>query len=158
LILVTVGTQLPFPRLIEALDDLAPQLGQPVIAQTGVYDRPLRHIEHHVSIDPQSFDKLFAQASVVVAHAGMGTVLSAKKHRKPLIIFPRRASLNEHRNDHQMATAAQLASHPGIHVAYDKAELAALLMQTDLAPASPVASEALLNLRGSLRTFIAKVR
>lgn len=35
MIFATVGTQLPFPRLIDALEALAPDLGEEVIAQIG---------------------------------------------------------------------------------------------------------------------------
>jgi UDP-N-acetylglucosamine transferase subunit ALG13 len=153
-ILATVGTQLPFPRLIRALDELAPSLGSRVVAQTGDYPAPLRNIEHHVSMDPRKFDILFSEAHVVVAHAGIGTVLAAQKHAKPLIIFPRRAALNEHRNDHQLATAQQLSSRPGIYVAWDEGDLATLLKRDDLSPANRQVSPGLAQIRTAIRGFI----
>ncbi len=39
----------------------------------------------------------------------MGTILTALDLGKPLILMPRRADLGEHRNDHQLDTAAEMA-------------------------------------------------
>lgn len=155
MILATVGTQLPFPRLIQALDQLAPGLGEPVVAQTGKTDPSLINLVQHDSLAPRQFDELFKTARTVVAHAGIGTVLAAKKYRKPIILFPRRASFGEHRNDHQMATAEQLAGRPGIYVAWTTEELEALLLGRELAPpqADRVAPE-LDRLHGTLRSFL----
>lgn len=138
MIFVTVGTQLPFPRLIDAMDALAPGLGEPVIAQAGAEADPARWpaLDMRARLAPASFEALFAEARAVVAHAGVGTILSAKRLRKPLIVLPRRAALKEHRNDHQLATARQVDRLPGIHVAWEAADLGALLARHDLEPAS----------------------
>jgi UDP-N-acetylglucosamine transferase subunit ALG13 len=154
-ILATVGTQLPFPRLIEALDQLAPRLEYSIVAQTGRTELKARNIVQYDTIAPRQFDELFLQARTVVAHAGIGTVLAARKHRKPIILFPRRASFGEHRNDHQLATANQLMGRSGIYVAWTEAELEALLLQGDLAPpAAATASPELRRLQDTLRVFL----
>jgi UDP-N-acetylglucosamine transferase subunit ALG13 len=155
LILATVGTQLPFPRLIRALDQLAPELGEPIVAQTGKADPSLTNIVQHDNVAPREFDELFKAARIVVAHAGIGTVLAAKKYRKPIILFPRRASFGEHRNDHQMATAEQLAGRPGIYVAWTAEDLKALLLGGDLVPPdADVVSPELSRLHDTLRDFL----
>lgn len=155
MILATVGTQLPFPRLIEALDQLAPRLDEPVIAQTGKTRLKPLNIEQHDSLAPRQFDELFKTARTVVAHAGIGTVLAAKKYCKPLILFPRRASFGEHRNDHQLATAEQLRRHAGIYVAWTEGELETLLFRKDLlAPEKDAISPELDRLQNTLRMFL----
>lgn len=123
MILVTVGMQLGFDRLIAAMDGLAPGLGQPVIAQTGKGTYRPAHMEARVSIAPGEFDALVQQASLIVSHAGIGTVLTAARFGKPVVLLARRAALGEHRNDHQLATVRQLAGRPGIVVAEDEAAL-----------------------------------
>jgi UDP-N-acetylglucosamine transferase subunit ALG13 len=154
-ILATVGTQLPFPRLIKALDQLAPRLSEPVICQTGRTQLKLHNIEQHEGFAPREFDELFKTARVVVAHAGIGTVLAAKKYHKPLIVFPRRAAFGEHRNDHQLATAEQLARHRGIYVAWTKEDLEILLFKSDLAaPEAGAVSPELLRIRETVRGFL----
>jgi len=122
-ILVTVGMQLGFDRLIRAMDALAPGLGAPVIAQVGkgAY-RPI-NMDARISIAPGEFERLVQHARLIVSHAGIGTVLTAARFGKPLVLVPRRAALGEHRNDHQLATVRQLAGRPGIVVAEDEADL-----------------------------------
>lgn len=124
MIIVTVGMQLGFDRLIEAMDALAPGLGMPVIAQTGKGSYRPRNMEARVKIAPSEFEALVGNASLIVSHAGIGTVLTAARCRKPILLMPRRADLGEHRNDHQLATVGKLAGRPGILVAADENELA----------------------------------
>jgi UDP-N-acetylglucosamine transferase subunit ALG13 len=90
MIFVTVGTQLPFPRLINAMDDLADLLEEKVIAQTGSYSEPTRNVEKFDTLEPAKFEQYFIAARVIVAHAGIGSILSAKRYEKPLVLFPRR--------------------------------------------------------------------
>ena len=122
MIFVTVGTQLPFPRLMQAMNKLAPRLDEEIIAQTGE-TRPYSKMEVHHSVAPDRFATFFSRARLVVAHAGIGTVLSARKLNKPLVMVPRRASFKEHRNDHQLATARQMEKRTGVHVVWDLADL-----------------------------------
>lgn len=110
MIFVTVGTQIPFDRLIKAVDVLAPELGgEPVVAQTSGRGRYVpQHIRTVGFLSPAEFDEYMDRARIVIAHAGMGTVISAVERHKPLIVMPRLARFGEHRNDHQRATAEQL--------------------------------------------------
>lgn len=129
MIIVTVGMQLGFDRLIEAMDALAPRLGMPVIAQTGKGSYTPRNMEARVKIAPSEFETLVGEARLIVAHAGIGTVLTAARCQKPILLMPRRADLGEHRNDHQMATVGKLAGRPGIVVAADESELEARIAE-----------------------------
>lgn len=135
MILVTVGTQLPFDRLISAVDRYAADLTEPVFAQIGRSTLRPRNMSWERFVDPVELEKRFAEARLIVAHAGIGTVLSAMRHGKPLVVLPRRASLGEHRNDHQLSTIMALKGQVGIHVARDETELEALL-HGELAAAS----------------------
>jgi UDP-N-acetylglucosamine transferase subunit ALG13 len=127
-IFVTVGTQLPFHRLIGAMDAWAGANPQAeVFAQVGPTTQPPRHMPFAAFLSPQEADERLRSATLIVAHAGMGTVLTALEAGRPLIIVPRRASLGEHRNEHQLATARWLVARPGIGVAMDESELPRLL-------------------------------
>ncbi|SFE78649.1 glycosyltransferase [Roseivivax sediminis] len=154
MIFVTVGTQLPFPRLIEAVDRYAAEFGEPVVAQVGQDHEPRQHIETHDMIPPQRFDELFRSARVIVAHAGIGTILSAKKYLRPLVVMPRRHDLGEHRNDHQLATVRHLGNVTGIHVAQDCADLFALLSQPCLTPPSDTLGQSHIALLDTLSDFL----
>ncbi|UZW56825.1 glucuronosyltransferase [Sphingobium sp. JS3065] len=106
------------------MDALAPSLGEPVFAQVGRGEfRPL-NMEWQATLDASEFDRLLKEASVIVSHAGTGTILLAQGMRKPLVIMARRSALGEHRNDHQVATAKQMAGRPGVHVAESSDDLA----------------------------------
>lgn len=123
MILVTVGMQLGFDRLIQAIDELAPTLPVPVFAQIGKGTYQPRNMETAISISPVEFDKLLDRTTLIVSHAGIGTVLTAQRHNKPILLFPRSAAMGEHRNDHQLATVKELQGRPGIAVAMTVEEL-----------------------------------
>lgn len=127
MIFVTVGTQLPFDRLIRGADLwAAAHPAIPVRAQTGQIGpggyRP-RHMEATEMVAPPEFERLCRAARLIVAHAGTGSLLKAAACSTPILIMPRRAGLGEHRNDHQVATAEHLRSRPGVHVVTEEAEL-----------------------------------
>ncbi|WP_235823929.1 glycosyltransferase [Actibacterium lipolyticum] len=151
---MTVGTQLPFPRLIDAMDELAPQLGEKVIAQCGPEGNGWQNIEVHDNNTPEEFRAYMREARVVVAHAGIGTILTAKQLGIPLIIVPRRIAFDEHRNDHQLATARYAEKLPGIHVAWTVDDLGPLLRQPNLEPAQDTPGPSHPALVSRLRRFV----
>lgn len=122
MILVTVGTQLAFDRLVGAIDLWSPSQPEEVVAQVGPTSLTIAHIQAKQFMSAGEMDNLFARARVIVAHAGMGSILSAFKYRKPIIIVPRKASLGEHRNDHQLATARWMQNRFGVMVAWEPEE------------------------------------
>lgn len=127
MVFLTVGTQQPFDRLVRIVDEVAGRLDLKVVGQIGESDYRPSHIKHQAVMLPTDFQKHVAGADIIIAHAGIGTILVAQQHRKPLIIFPRRASFNEQFHDHQLATCAHMENAPGIHVAYTQEDLERLL-------------------------------
>lgn len=154
MIFVTVGTQLPFPRLMNAMNDLAPGLSEPVIAQCGPISGDWPNLDLRPSLPPAQFAQTFRTARLIVGHAGIGTLLSAQQHQKPLIVLPRQHALGEHRNDHQLATARQIEAHTGVYVAWETADIARFLTATDLEPAQAGSSPAFSTLIETLTGFI----
>ncbi|MDA3970415.1 MAG: glycosyltransferase [Desulfobulbaceae bacterium] len=124
MILVTVGAQLPFDRLIRTVDEWARGNNRSdVFAQTGKTEWLPTHIEAAPFLSPQEFQDKFAAADLIVAHAGMGTIINALEYGKPILVMPRKASLGEHRNDHQLATANRFLALNYVDVAFDEEEL-----------------------------------
>lgn len=120
MIFATVGTQLPFDRLLDGLDTWAARNpGVPVLAQTGATRRRFRHIETVGHLTQPEFAAHFARARLVVAHAGMGTILGAAELGKPLILMPRRAKFGEHRTDHQRDTVREFTRLSNVRVVED---------------------------------------
>jgi UDP-N-acetylglucosamine transferase subunit ALG13 len=132
MIFITVGSDIPFDRLIRAVDRWARQRGRrDVFAQIGTNAWQPEHIPFVPMLEPAAFREQLTAATMVVGHAGMGTILSALQYSKPLIVMPRRGSLGETRNDHQVATARRLLEMGKIHAAFDDDELFSLLDRMD---------------------------
>lgn len=128
MIFLTVGTQLPFDRLVRAVDDWAklhPEVE--VFGQVGPGAFKPKHFASAPFLAPDEVDSHFSRAELIIGHAGMGTIVSALTLRVPLIVVPRRQALREHRSDHQMATVKQLKDRLGLNIVFDICELPALL-------------------------------
>lgn len=154
MIFVVTGTQLPFDRLIRMLDEIAPQLDEDIVAQVNGSGYLPRHINTIDLLPPDEFDRLFSSARLIVAHAGIGTIITAMQQQKPVIIFPRIAALGEHRNEHQLATAEKMKEAGWVYVANTKEELSELLQTPDLHPLCTIGSSASESLVESITDFI----
>jgi UDP-N-acetylglucosamine transferase subunit ALG13 len=131
-IFVTVGAQMPFDRLIRAVDEWAMSRDRSdVFAQIGPSSYCSKAIATIPFIDPPEFRKRVEVASVIVAHAGMGTIITALEYGKPIIVMPRMGNLRETRNDHQVATAKHLAGEGRVVVAFDEQQLIEKLDQLE---------------------------
>lgn len=102
--LVMLGTDHhPFARLVEWVDRWAGEHpGAPCVIQHGTAPAP-RHAEGQATLDPAAIPALAARATVVVGHAGPGTVLDARAAGRRPVIVPRLAHLGEVVDDHQVA-------------------------------------------------------
>ena len=156
MILVTVGTQFPFDRLVESVDRWAERNGRTdIVAQIGPSDYVPRHMEAYPFIAPARFNELQAQAELLIAHCGMGSILAALVAGQPILVMPRRHSLGEHRNDHQLATAERFGALAGVHVAMDEHELSARLDQLPLLTGSAgISPKAPADFASRLASFI----
>lgn len=154
MIFVVTGTQLPFDRLIRMLDEIAPQLDEEIVAQVNGSGYLPRHINTIDMLPPDEFDRLFSSARLIVAHAGIGTIITAMQQQKPVIIFPRIAALGEHRNEHQLATAEKMKEAGWVYVANTKEELSELLQTPDLHPLCTIGGSASESLVESITDFI----
>lgn len=116
---------MPFDRLILAMDQwAAAQLGKvDVFAQVGKEGYRPNAMRFAESISPRDFTATVANSALIVAHAGMGSVLTALEFGKPIVLVPRQGALQETRNDHQIATARWLMDRPGVYVAMSESEL-----------------------------------
>lgn len=128
MIFATVGTQLPFDRLVRALDQWARQNPhEEIFAQIGEAEYIPENMEWARTLTADLFRSKLEQCHLVVAHAGMGTIISAAELGKSVVVMPRRADLGEHRNDHQLATADQLRHFNGLEITDDCERLMQLL-------------------------------
>lgn len=159
LIFVTVGSQLPFDRMIRAIDEWsATHRSYRVVAQIGDTDFKPQNIEYTNLLTAEEFEEEIRQATVVIAHAGMGTILTALEIGVPILVVPRRANLGETRTDHQLATVKYLGSSGFVSVAMDEQELVERLNSLNsLSAPSNISNTAIVSLLTELRNFVQSV-
>jgi UDP-N-acetylglucosamine transferase subunit ALG13 len=122
MIFVTVGSAIqPFTRLFEAMDEMAPRLGEPVVMQVGFSGYRGRNVECLDYVTFGRIQSLVRECRVVIGHGSTGPVLMARRYGKPLIMVPRRTEFGETADAHPLE-AAQFVEKKGsrmTEVVYD---------------------------------------
>lgn len=126
---VTLGSQggYPFHRLVARLHKVLPEQVD-VLWQTGATDVEEYGIVGRAAVPAAELDAAMANADVVVAHAGVGSALSAISAGRHPVLVARRHALGEHVDDHQFQIAAELADR-GLATACTPEDLDAELLQ-----------------------------
>jgi UDP-N-acetylglucosamine transferase subunit ALG13 len=134
LIFVTVGTHhQPFERLLDALSELP---GEELVVQYGP-GAPPAGVRRAVAYLP--FDEMLAcysEAEKVITHAGVGSILCARRAGHLPLVVPRRHDLGEHVDDHQAELIRVLEQRGSVVAVWETADLAGSLAS------SPPRSEA----------------
>lgn len=78
-----------FDRLFQAMDDLAPTLGEPVVQQIGHSTFVSKNSECFSYKVDGEMQALFDKADLIITHAGVGSILNGLNRNIPLILFPR---------------------------------------------------------------------
>ena len=124
MIFVTVGTDLPFDRMIKVIDHWASEhKSEQVFAQIGNGAWKPKHMKYVNLMTPYEYDIHINTAELIISHAGMGTILTALLKGKHILVMPKRACLGEHRSEHQLATAIKMKEIGNVNVALDESEL-----------------------------------
>lgn len=129
MIFVTIGSMFPFDRMIREMDAwvasrMAEGDAEEILAQIGEGTYVPRNMTWVRRLDRADYIAAVARARLIVAHAGIGSVVSAGEQGKPVVILPRRESFGEHTSDHQVETAGRLRGRCGIYVADRESDLA----------------------------------
>lgn len=158
MIFVTVGSQMPFDRLVRAVDQWAGQENRSdVFAQIGPGGRRPQNIQWAELVGAAAFRQRIEMSRLVLGHAGIGTILSCLELGRPLIVMARRQALRETRNDHQVATARRFSDIPGVCVIDDESQLKSRIEEWDLMSGlTSICDAASPELLGTVRRFIAK--
>lgn len=158
MIFLTIGTTEPLDRLVVAMDNIAALLPDvSIIAQISNSSYAVKNMKTTGFLSPVEYYELFNKASLIISHAGMGTILSALQKGKSIIIMPRMVDLGEAKNNHQIATAIKLAALNYVKIANDEDQLFLLIKQSllekvpEVPSIGPFASAQLIN---SLKNFI----
>jgi UDP-N-acetylglucosamine transferase subunit ALG13 len=156
MIFIVVGSQEPFDRLVSAVDTWATSAGYTdIFAQIANASYLPKNFNYTRFMDPAEFNEKFKAASLIVAHAGMGTILQALQFSKPIIVLPRLLKYHETRNDHQVSTAKSLGKLGYVRDVYNETELFDMLNnRTSIHAAPPIGSGASETLLQSIRVFL----
>lgn len=112
MIFVTVGSALPFDRLVKLIDDAVADglITVPVFTQIGSGTYTPRHCKYVRVLSRSQYDSHFERATAVISHAGIGTITAALKARKSLLVMPRLPDFGELVDNHQLNTAKRFAA------------------------------------------------
>lgn len=108
MIFVVLGTQkFQLNRLLRFLDKCVADgsITEEIVAQIGYSDYLPKHYSYHEFLNKQEFDDTIARADIIIAHSGVGTIISAISKNKPVIVYPRLSKFKEHIDDHQLDIA-----------------------------------------------------
>lgn len=142
MIFVTIGSVFPFDRMIRAMDAWAAAVdGEEVLAQIGQGSYEPRNMTWMRNLPRSQYSDTVARADLVIAHAGIGSLIVAGEYGKPIVVLPRRARYGEHNNDHQVDTAARLGAWRGVYVADTEAQLGRCIAQARCSSADVEALE-----------------
>ena len=124
MIFLTVGTLYPFDRLVEVVDQAVEKgyVQDEIFAQIGNTMIKPRNFQCVVSLEMDAYERRFRESSAIISHAGMGTITTALRHKKPILVMPREKKYGEIINDHQIHTAEAFAKKGHVQVARTPAD------------------------------------
>lgn len=134
MIFVSLGTQdKPFNRIIDyilklkeeikELEDIEIvfQIGQTKLSEEEKskieklnenFEKKLNKEEKNITVfnmlKPEEMKQYIINASIVVTHAGVGTIMECIEHNKDIIVLPRKEENGEHVNNHQEEIAFEM--------------------------------------------------
>jgi UDP-N-acetylglucosamine transferase subunit ALG13 len=140
MIFASVGSMLPFDRLVRAVDEwAAANPSEPVYIQIGHGEYEPRHAPFVRMMPHTEYRRRLEDSDLFVAHVGMGSILQSLEARKQLLMLPRLAALREHTTDHQLHTAARFRDTEGLLIVEDAEALKAAMSRLLREPLAPSA-------------------
>jgi UDP-N-acetylglucosamine transferase subunit ALG13 len=146
MIFVAVGNvKHGFRRLLDTVDALAGQgifNGEPVFIQSGNNPdfKPL-HCKHKQFLSMKKFEQYIEEASLIICHAGCGTLIHALRVGKVPVAIPRRKKYGEHIDDHQIQLVEVLAEEKRIVVAFEPENLPMAISEARKRQATTVSTQ-----------------
>lgn len=144
MIFVTVGnSHHGSMRLLNAVEEMAASgafSGEPVLIQSGNNpDFKPTYCENRPFLSMDEFNHMIRTASLVICHAGAGTLSSVLRTGKTPVVVPRRLKYNEIVDDHQTELLEVFASRRLLVPAYEVSDLPAAIRDARSRP--PVSVE-----------------
>lgn len=109
MIFVTVGTQKQqFVRLLDMLENSKELKDDEIIVQAGHTKYESKKLKIFDFISFEEMEKYIDEAEFVICHGGVGSIFTALKKNKKVLVVPRISKYKEHINDHQLEICEQL--------------------------------------------------
>lgn len=141
MIVVTLGTQrFQMNRLIEAIDGIAPAMSEEFFVQTGNSTYIPQHCRYQNFLDAEEFQKKIEECSLLITHAGVGTIMRGINAGKPVVVIPRLARYHEHVDDHQVQIAKAFAGKECVLCCEDLDHLSEVIEEARVYPFKPYKS------------------
>ncbi len=129
MILVTVGTHPDgFPRMVRKMDAIAAESSEEVIMQISYSSYKPRNAKYFDFVPLFEMERLIKAARLIVTHDGAGSILTALKYNKPMIVIPRLKKFGECNYDNKVEWTQLLERENRLKLVYDVGELDELLM------------------------------
>lgn len=127
-VLITTGTaeEYDFSRLLKIIDELCDRqilLSDDLIVQSNGNTYIPKNFEVHSMFSRAKFEQALQDADYLISHAGTGSVISALKAEKKVILFPRLEQYGELIDNHQLEICKAFEEKGYVLVAKDKEEL-----------------------------------
>lgn len=111
MIFVMLGTQKQqFTRLLDLIENSKELANEEIIVQGGNTKYTSNKMRIFEFVSPQDFEKYIKESSYIISHGGVGSILTALKSNKKILVVPRLKKYNEHINNHQIEICEQLES------------------------------------------------
>lgn len=105
MILVLLGTQNnSFKRLLDKIQECIDNkiINEEVVVQAGYTNYNSNNMKIIDFVSSDDLNNLLLQASFIITHGGVGSIINSIKLGKKVIAVPRLSKYNEHVNDHQI--------------------------------------------------------
>ncbi|WP_395341916.1 glycosyltransferase [Ningiella sp. W23] len=154
-IFLSVGTQFPFPRLINCVRTFVENNDDyHCMAQTLQELVTTQRFTNFSTLDESKMLELASMSDVIVGHLGIGTVLLAKKLNKPAVVLARKFEQGEHRSEHQEKSVEYLSPIEGVYIAENEKHCRSLLNSVDNLSAAQWNTAELLSFANNLKDHI----
>ncbi len=109
MVFVTIGTQKQqFDRLMKLLENSKELKNEDIVVQAGYTKYENEDWKILDFIPAEEIENYMKQAEFVICHGGVGSIFTALRLRKKVLVVPRLEKYGEHINDHQLEICEQL--------------------------------------------------
>lgn len=137
MIFLVLGTQkFQLNRLLIEVDRQIENgsITEEVVAQIGNSDYKPLNYKYYQFLDKEVFDDYIDKASIIIAHSGIGTIITALQAGKPVIVFPRLKKYGEHIDNHQLDIAKAFEKKKYVLCCHEQDSLIDILDRCDRFP------------------------